>query len=159
MTDECEKPTESTAQNGQPPAKRGKGDVIYSNKDQDGNSSNHKSSQEKSSLQEHSLGEASKSSKDQMLQYDGDRSSEYESSEEDKSGVKASDMPAKDETTKDKYADIIPQSTKLNAVTKWLDLYYDLMISNQSHYWPVTNPNDRFGSGDGTPWPHPPAPP
>ena len=156
MTVECEKTTESTAQNGQPPAKRGKGDVIYSNKDQVGNCSNHKSSQEKSSLQENSLGEASKSSIDQMLQYEGDRSSEYESSEEDESEVKAS---AKDETTKDKYADIIPQSTKLNAVGKWLDLYYDLMISDQSHYWPVTNPNDRFGSGDGTPWPHPPASP
>ena len=148
MTDEYEKTTEGTAQNGQPPAKRGKGDVIYSKKDQDGNSFNHKSPPEKLSLQENSLGEASKSSKDEMLQYEGDRSSDNESSEEDKS-----------EKSEDKYADIIPQSTKLNAVRKWLDLYYDLMISDQSHYWPVTNPNDRFGSGDGTPWPHPPPSP
>ena len=97
-----------------------------------------------------------KSSKDEVSKYDADQSSEYESSEEDKSEVKASDAPEKVESSKVKYSDI-PESAKLNAVKKWLDRYYDQMLGDKTHYWPVTNPHDRFGNGDETPWPYRPA--
>ena len=107
-------------------------------------------------MQGKSLEVVSKPSKDEVSKYDADQSSEYGSSEEDKFGVKASEAPAKGESSKVKYADV-PQATKQAAVKKWLDRYYDQMLSDQTHYWPVTNPNDRFGNGDGTPWPYRPA--
>ena len=97
-----------------------------------------------------------KSSKDKVSKYDADQSSECELSDGDKSEVKASDAPPKGESCIVKYTDV-SQATKLNAVKKWLDRYYDQMLGDQTHYWPVTNPHDRFGNGDGTPWPYRPA--
>ena len=155
MTDEWEPTPEQTA-HPVPPPKRRKGGESGSDEDQEGNNLNHKSPQDKTSMQGKCIEVVSKPSKDEVSKYDADQSSEYGSSEEDKFGVKASEAPAKGESSKVKYADV-PQATKQAAVKKWLDRYYDQMLSDQTHYWPVTNPNDRFGNGDGTPWPYRPA--
>ena len=154
MTDEREPTPERTAHPIPPPKRRKGGDRdSCSNENQQGNNLNHKSTQDKTSMQGKCIEVVSKLSKDEVSKYDADQSSEYESSEEDKSEVKASDAPEKVESSIVKYTDV-SQATKLNAVKKWLDRYYDQMISDQTHYWPVTNPHDRFGNGDGTPWPY-----
>ena len=152
MTDEREPTPERTA-HPIPPPKRRKGGDSCSDEDQKGNNLNHKSTQDKTSMQGKCIEVVSKLSKDEVSKYDADQSSEYESSEEDKSEVKASDAPEKVESSIVKYTDV-SQATKLNAVKKWLDRYYDQMLGDQTHYWPVTNPHDRFGNGDGTPWPY-----
>ena len=153
MTDEREPTPERTAHPIPPPKRRIGIAAAMSNEDQQGNNLNHKSTQDKTSMQGKCIEVVSKLSKDEVSKY---QSLEYESSEEDKSEVKASDAPEKVESSIVKYTDV-SQATKLNAVKKWLDRYYDQMLGDQTHYWPVTNPHDRFGNGDGTPWPYRPA--
>ena len=153
MTDEREPTPERTAHPIPPPKRRIGIAAAMSNEDQQGNNLNHKSTQDKTSMQGKCIEVVSKLSKDEVSKY---QSLEYESSEEDKSEVKASDAPEKVESSIVKYTDV-SQATKLNAVKKWLDRYYDQMLGDQTHYWPVTNPHDRFGNGNGTPWPYRPA--
>ena len=98
--DRCELTPEQTPHPIPPPKRRKGGDRdSCSNEDQEGYYHNHKSPQEKTYMQGKCLEVVPKSSKDEVSKYDADQSSECESSDGDKSEVKASDAPPKGESS------------------------------------------------------------